>query len=87
MQTTSLFDAKTHLSRIISELVDGTEEEVQITRRGKPVAKLTPIRSVDVSDRIGCAEGQFTVPEDIDETNPEILEMFAGRGDDCASSS
>ena len=34
------FEAKTHLSRLIDEVQKG--EEYVITKRGKPVAKLTP---------------------------------------------
>ena len=39
MKTVGVFDAKTHLS----ELIDGGEP-VTITRHGKPVATLTPVR-------------------------------------------
>lgn len=38
MQTISLADAKAHLSRLIELVEQG--EEVTITRRGKPVARL-----------------------------------------------
>lgn len=87
MYTTSLFDAKTHLSRIIAELVDGTEQEVRITRHGTPVARLTAIKPVETSKRIGCAEGKFVVPEDIDALNPEIQALFTGEGEADAGAS
>ena len=42
MDTISLADAKARLSEIIDRVSEG--ETVQITRRGKPVAQITPIR-------------------------------------------
>jgi antitoxin (DNA-binding transcriptional repressor) of toxin-antitoxin stability system len=78
MHTTSLFDAKTHLSKIIADLVDGTEDEVRILRRGKPVATLTAIKPVDSSRRVGCAKGKFQIPADIDQDNPGIQALFNG---------
>ena len=43
MQTVSLFDAKTHLSRLIDQIATGAENEIVISRNGKPVARLTRI--------------------------------------------
>lgn len=37
----SAFDAKTHLSRLLQEVQDGSS--IIITKRGKPVARLVPI--------------------------------------------
>lgn len=42
MTEISLFDAKTHLSSIIST-VEEDQVEYVITKRGKPVAKIVPI--------------------------------------------
>jgi len=44
MDTVGLFEAKTHLSELISRAERG--EEVIITRHNKPVAKLVPISEV-----------------------------------------
>ena len=76
MHTVSLFDAKTHLSRIIEDLVTGRDDRVVISRRGKPVACVTPLKTVDTTKRIGVARGQFEVPDDIDATNPQIATLF-----------
>ncbi len=76
MQTVSLFDAKTHLSRIVENLVTGREDRVIISRRGKPVVCVTPLKEVDTTKRIGIARGQFEVPDDVDTTNPEISALF-----------
>jgi prevent-host-death family protein len=40
MHTVSLFDAKNRLSALIDQVGEG--QEVTITRRGKPVARLVP---------------------------------------------
>ena len=80
MQTVSLFDAKTHLSRIVETLISGKEQEVVIARHGKPVVRVVAIRPLDVSRRIGLAAGQFEVPADIDGANLEIEKLFTGTG-------
>lgn len=40
--TTSLADAKAHLSALVSQVEQGAE--ITITRHGKPVAKLVPVQ-------------------------------------------
>ena len=77
MHTVSLFDAKTHLSRIVEELTIGQEQEVVISRHGKPMVRVVPVVARDVSRRVGIAKGKFAVPEDIDAANPEIALLFA----------
>jgi len=76
MHTVSLFDAKTHLSRIIEELITGRDDRVIISRHGKPVACVLPWPATDTSKRIGIARGQFEVPDAIDRTNAHIADLF-----------
>ena len=76
MHTISLFEAKTHLSSIVESLISGNENEVIISRRGKPVARLTPLETGNISKRIGIAKGSFAVPDDIDSANDEIAALF-----------
>ena len=78
MQTVSLFDAKTHLSRLVDQIASGAETEIVISRNGKPVARVVPIES-DASRRIGLAKGEFKVPDDIDRQNAEVAAIFNGR--------
>jgi len=80
MHTVSLFNAKTHLSGIVEGLVSGAEEEVIISRHGKPVARVVAIRPKNAARRIGLAKGQFTAPDDLDAANPEIARLFAAEG-------
>lgn len=77
MQTVSLFDAKTHLSRLIDQIASGAENEIVISRNGKPVARVVPIET-DASRRIGLAKGEFDVPDDIDAHNAEVAQLFLG---------
>lgn len=77
MQTVSLFDAKTHLSRLIDRIASGAENEIVISRNGKPVARVVPL-AVDVSRRVGLARGEFEVPDDIDRANAEVAMLFMG---------
>jgi prevent-host-death family protein len=55
--TVSAFDAKTHLSRLLREVQDGSS--ITITKRGKPVARLVPV--IDDRGRTTSEEilGQF----------------------------
>ena len=77
MQTVSLFDAKTHLSRLIDQIASGAESEFVISRNGKPVARVVPI-ATDTSRRIGLAAGEFEVPDDIDAHNADVAALFLG---------
>ena len=79
MRTVNMLEAKTNLSRLVEAVESGDESEILIARNGKPVARLTAVKR-DVSRRIGVAEGEFEVPDDIDRYNDEIAALFgAGR--------
>lgn len=79
MQTVSLFDAKTHLSRLVEQIASGQEDEIVISRNGKAVARVLPIPA-DATRRIGIARGEFEVPDDIDQHNAEVAKLFLGKG-------
>jgi len=70
--------AKTGLSEYIRLLETKQEKQINIARRGKPVAKLTLINEKPVSSRIGIAAGKFQVPDDLDLHNDEIAALFGG---------
>jgi len=77
MQAVSLFDAKTHLSRIVQDISTGVEDSFVVSRHGKPIAKIIPFCTVDIAKRIGVARGCFQVPDDIDVLNPEVENLFS----------
>ena len=76
MHTVSIFEAKTHLSRIVESLVSEHEDQVVISRRGQPVALLTRLPKTDIAKRIGVAAGSFDISDDIDSSNEVISSMF-----------
>ena len=78
MQTVSLFDAKTHLSGLIEQIVSGAETEITIARHGRPVARLVPVPPADTVKRIGIAAGLFEVPDDIDAHTANFLRLLVG---------
>ncbi len=76
MKTVGAFDAKTHLNELLRRASKG--ETIQITRRGIPVAKLSPPDSSQKEDghilaasirqlRRGATLGKLSIRELIDE--------------------
>lgn len=79
MQTVNIHEAKTQLSRLIEQAVNG--EPFIIAKAGKPLVKVT---SLDVPTgekvkRLGFMSGQIEVPEDFDRMGGhEIEKLFGG---------
>lgn len=78
MQTVSMFQAKTSLSKLVEAVECGKEKEIIISRHGLSVAKLVSVVRQPVHQRIGVAKGRFIVPDTIDASNELIAKMFAG---------
>jgi prevent-host-death family protein len=78
METVNIHQAKTNLSRLLLRVERG--EEIIISNRGIPVAKLVPFHvSSNRRDSLGLDRGRFIVPEDFDDPLPEdILAAFDG---------
>lgn len=74
----SILEAKTNLSNIVRLLESGKEEHVIIARYGKPVAKIVVFKEAPVSRRIGVAKGKLKSPENLDQYNDEIADLFGG---------
>ena len=74
----SISTAKSSLSRLVKAIEQGQEREIIITRNGRPVAKLVPAATASTGARIGIAEGEFEVPDDIDTTNDEVARLLLG---------
>lgn len=74
----NIFEAKTGLSKLLVLLENRDENEVIIARNGKPVAKMILWEQAAVERRIGVARGIFSVPENIDEDNTAIAQLFSG---------
>ena len=76
MREVTVRQAKTHLSRLLREVVKG--EEVVISRSGRPVARLVPV--AEGRPVFGVDEGRFVVPEDFDEPlDEDLVRVFSER--------
>ncbi len=78
MKTVNIHEAKTHLSRLVEEAANG--EEFVIAKAGKPMVKVVPLEDVpERKRRIGMLDGQFFIPEDMDQDlDKEIEDLFYG---------
>ena len=78
MKQVSIHEAKTQFSRLLRRVAAG--EEITITNRGVPVARLVPVPPKKAQRVLGIYRGQFTVPDDFDAPLPaEILDLFEGQ--------
>ncbi|MEH1958095.1 MAG: type II toxin-antitoxin system Phd/YefM family antitoxin [Nostoc sp.] len=78
METVNIHQAETNLSQLLLRVEHG--EEIIISNRGIPVAKLVPFRtSSNRRDSLGQDKGRFVVPEDFNAPLPdEMLAAFEG---------
>jgi prevent-host-death family protein len=75
----NVHEAKTHLSRLLSEVEAG--DEVVVARAGHPVARLVPYKSARQPRQLGLWRGRVRVSQDFDELPPELASAFAGEND------
>jgi prevent-host-death family protein len=74
----TIAEAKAQFSRLLRRVVAG--EEITITKRGVPVARLVPVEAPRGKRLLGFYGGKFTVPDDFDASLPdEILDAFEGK--------
>lgn len=77
MESVNIHYCKTNLSRLLSRVELG--EEIVISNRGKPIAKLVPFStSLDRRASLGQDRGKFVVPSDFNVLPEEILSTFEG---------
>ncbi|MCZ0960965.1 type II toxin-antitoxin system Phd/YefM family antitoxin [Paracoccus benzoatiresistens] len=69
----AIAEAKAQFADLIRRAEAG--EEIELTRYGRPVARLTA-SSRRVNSLIGCAKGQFSVPDDINDGDDQIAGLF-----------
>jgi len=81
MKTVNVHQAKTNLSRLIQEAVEG--ESFIIARAGKPLVKVVALAGAkpQKKQRLGFMKGEFEVPENFDTLyEDEILKLFGLKG-------
>ena len=78
MQTINIHEAKTHLSRLLEQVVKG--EPFIIAKAGKPMAKVVPLSTPDVKEvkRLGFMSSQMSVPDDFDQMGQGEIEHLFG---------
>jgi prevent-host-death family protein len=70
-------EAKTHLSEYARRVRRG--ERIILCDRNRPFAELRPLPVTEEGRRpFGLARGRLAVPEDFNESDPEIEALFSG---------
>jgi prevent-host-death family protein len=76
MDQINVYEAKTHLSRLLDRVEAG--EEIIIGRAGRPIARLVPYRKPAVRRRPGAWRNKVRIAEDFDELPEKITAAFRG---------
>ncbi|WP_380184450.1 type II toxin-antitoxin system Phd/YefM family antitoxin [Kalamiella sp. sgz302252] len=78
MQKMNLYEAKTHFSKVITQVAE-TGEAYLITRNSKPMAKIVPLTAQEKTPRIGFMQGKITAPDNFNQlSSDEIADLFYG---------
>jgi prevent-host-death family protein len=64
VKVVDIHEAKTHLSRLIQEALEG--EEIVIARGNEPLVRLVPVESARSQRSIGWAKGEVTIAPGFD---------------------
>ncbi len=72
MRTINIHEAKTHLSLLVDEAVQG--ESFVIAKRGKGLVKVIPLDAPEspAKRRLGLLEGVYTLPDNFEEIDREL---------------
>lgn len=74
----NMLEAKSDLSRLVRLLESKQEEVIYLARNGTAVVQMTLIPRKPAGRRIGVAEGKFKVPDEFDQWDKEVEDMFGG---------
>ena len=78
MKTVNLHAAKTHLSRLVDEAVEG--KDVVIARAGKPLVRLVPVSPRGRRTGYGVDRGRIKIKGDFDAPLPDdLLRAFGAK--------
>ena len=74
-ETVNVYEAKTHLSRLISRVEAG--EEITLSRNGRPVARIVPLTWKAIIREPGAWKGRIVIHDDFDEfTEQDELDWY-----------
>jgi len=78
MHTVNIHEAKTHLSKLVEQAVEG--EPFIIAKAGKPLVKVTRLDAPSGKrvKRLGFMAGQIAVPDDFDRMGSDAIEKLFG---------
>jgi len=78
MALINIYEAKTHLSRLVDQASTGTD--VIIGRSGKPLARITQLNPEKPLVQFGVLKGKVKIADDFDAPLPEkLIATFEGR--------
>ncbi|MGD0681193.1 MAG: type II toxin-antitoxin system Phd/YefM family antitoxin [Terracidiphilus sp.] len=86
MRTINIHQAKTHLSRLVDEAVEG--DSFVIAKRGKQMVQVTRLNAPKktAKRRLGLLEGMYTLPDNFDEIDKqldkEVEALMLGEGEE-----
>ena len=64
-ETINVYEAKTHLSQLISRVESG--EEITLSRNGRPVARIVPLTRRAIVRKPGSWKGRIVIHDDFDD--------------------
>ena len=80
-----VYEAKTHFSKIVDDLVNGRCGPVPVLRHGKKAVFIVTDDALANKPRpelrFGLGKGRYKIVADIDEANDEVLSLFTGGGE------
>ena len=79
MKTLNITEARAQLSKIVNDATRG--ETTIIARNGRAVARIVPFdNSKPEKIKFGTLKGKIVIPEDFDEPDQDIIDMFENSG-------
>ena len=76
MPIVNIYAAKTHLSRLIEQVLKG--EEVIIAKAGKPIIRLIAYQPIPSKRQAGRWRGKVHIAKDFDKLPKNIMDAFKG---------
>lgn len=71
----AIAEAKAQFAELIRRAEAG--EEIELTRYGRPVARIVGPKPEKKIPLIGCMQGRFRLPDELHDGDAEIAAMFA----------
>jgi prevent-host-death family protein len=76
MKSVNMHEAKTHLSRLVEEAVQG--QDIVIAKAGRPMVRLVPVEAAEGARSLGALAGQVRESEGWWVPDPELEAMLYG---------